>query len=254
MCLSHCPQYSDNLSSHVPPRSIANEVLTIAREFSEYSAPGMLEIPDPAQERCLSNKEPAMPYKDNEECSFPNLDTVHGPNVRLEVQHKESEPELYNEEWDSGEHDFSELLTQSRAYKWLLAKLRRDLQLADPSETVGGLSEAIFRELDENQLFRPESAPQCVDAVFQANWSPHSFFEDQEYGIPPEEGVVKALVLVGTTTQAEGLACGDYLSRQWPESAQVFMKLVQSVVRSAKGTSHDGTLQFYLHGTCLTLT
>ncbi|CAJ2512806.1 Uu.00g009250.m01.CDS01 [Anthostomella pinea] len=189
---------------------------------------------------------PAMPYDDKVNGWLPNLlDDIHDPNIALESETREAKPDtdLEDEAWHPEQDDFSRLVTESRAYEWLLSELRSELEHVVPNKSaMQGLSEAMFRELNEKQQFSRKSTPRCIDAVFDAEWSPHSFFEEQEYGVPPEEAVVEALVLVGTTTQAEGLACGEYLMRQWSESAHAFIQQVQSVVRSAEGTPHDGKL------------
>lgn len=177
---------------------------------------------------------------------------IPDPNIPLESEPREAQPDFNltdkvqdskNEVWGTEEGRFLRMVVESQAYQWLLAKLRNELKLGLSTESAyPRLSEAILRKINEKQRFSRNSTSRCIDAVFDAEWSPHSFFKEQKYGVPPEEAVVKALVLVGTATQAEGLACGDYLLRHWPESAPTFIRLVQSVVKSTEGTSNNGTL------------
>jgi hypothetical protein len=232
-------------------RSIAKQFETEAQKLSfsaDDKSEGSLEI--------RNDISPAMQYVDKVEGWNTETDGIHDPNMPLASDTGEEEPvfSMVNESWSPGEDRMSELVIDSRAYQWLLAKMWNEFELEFPAETTTpSLSEAIFRNLNERQQFSRKSTPRRVHAVFDADWSPHSFLRDQEYGVPPEEAVVKALVLVGTITQAEGLACGEYLLRQWPESALAFIQLIQSVVKSTQGILHNGTGLFFCKYAELTL-
>ncbi|KAI0439762.1 hypothetical protein F4803DRAFT_25474 [Xylaria telfairii] len=228
-------------------RSIANQLASKARESSETS-----DSVERQENPYTRSPSPGMSYEDKVRGWHPTH-SMHDPNMPLEPEETKPEPSLADEVRNKENQEselkdvFSELVADSRAYEWLLARLRGELTQVIPAEaTRPRLSEAILRELHGAAIFSRTSTPRCIDVLFNVEWSPHSFFKEQEYGVPPEEAVVKALVLVGTTTQSEGLACGEYLLRQWPESAPTFIRLVQSVVKSAEDTSHkeklnDGT-------------
>ena len=149
---------------------------------------------------------------------------------------------------DSGsskEDDFLSLVVRSRAYQWLLEKLRHESKLSSPADLemtqAARLSEAVIEELEKQEWrYKQYGVVPYVSSTFITDWSPHLFLLEQMYDAPPEEAVAKALVLVGTSTRAEGLACEEYLARQWRESGPTFLQLVQSVVKSMEGTWHNG--------------
>ncbi|KAF3014249.1 hypothetical protein E8E14_010237 [Neopestalotiopsis sp. 37M] len=192
---------------------------------------------------------PAMQYVDKVQNWNFETNDIYDPNMPLdsgieaykpvtnveddhdEGAEKEEEEILGDNPLRLAEDRISGLVHGSRAYQWMLTRLRHELEFAVPTEsTIPRLSEAIFKKLNDKHHFSRESVPERIDVTFDTDWSPHTFFEEQEYGVPPEEAFTRALVLVGTTTQAEGLACGEYLLRQWPETAPAFIRVVQSVL------------------------
>ncbi|ETS77176.1 hypothetical protein PFICI_11050 [Pestalotiopsis fici W106-1] len=250
-------------------RSIAEQLSAKAKESHTVSESTRALLPLDANSKDFSQKSdsvievaeevgpefrklPSMSYTDEVKAWISQVRHGANPEIPLESDHEDVDSELAfldgiedleDQFWETKGDEFSKLVTESRAYQWLLEKLRNELELGIPTESsTPRLSELVFRALNEGQKSSRESTPRRIDAVFDAEWSPHSFFKEQEYGVPPDEAVVKALILVGTITQAEGMACGDYLLRQWPESAPSFIRLVKSVVRSAEGTSHNETL------------
>jgi hypothetical protein len=232
--------------SYILPRSVAEKLAAKTRES--------FKIPEPAEmseEVAESRKSPSMSYAEKVQSWDLSTGDIPDPNMPLESEPREAQADfrltdemqdMENEAWGMDEDEFSKTVTESQAYKWLLTKLQNELELVSSTESVySRLSEAIIRRINENQQFSRKSTPRRIDVVFNAEWNLHSFFKEQEYGVLPEEAVVQALVLVGTTTHAEGLACSEYLLRYWPESAPIFIRLVQSVAKSAEATSHDGT-------------
>lgn len=244
--------------SYILPRSVAEKLAAKARE--SFKIPESAEV---SEEVAESRKSPSMSYAEKVQSWNPSTGDIPDPNIPLEYEPGEAQADtrptdevqdIENEAWGMDEDEFSKTVTESQAYKWLLAKMRNELELASSTESAyPRLSESILRRINENQQFSRKSTPRRIDVVFNAEWTLRSFFKEQEYGVPPEEAVVKALVLIGTTTQAEGLACSEYLLRYWPESAPTFIRLVQSVAKSAEATSHDGTLLSSLKRAYITL-
>ncbi|KAK8133254.1 hypothetical protein PG999_001427 [Apiospora kogelbergensis] len=163
---------------------------------------------------------PNMPLPDSGEPEGgtegePEGETEGEPEGEMEVEPEgetEGEPEGEAEYWTdksqgSEREHFQRLVTNSSAYGWLKAKLRNELGHEIPTKSAApGLLEAVFKEINKSRYFSRYSALPRISAVFHTQWSPHSFFKEQEYGVPPGEAVTKALVLIGATNRAEGFS------------------------------------------------
>lgn len=84
--------------------------------------------------------------------------------------------------------------------------------------------------------------PDCI-VLYQVDWDPTAFFQEQDYGCGTGEAFRKAMTLTGIPNEAEGLACEEYICRTWPQTGAAFLELMQLVLTSKEAQKNQS--EFY---------
>jgi hypothetical protein len=156
-------------------------------------------------------------------------------------------PELDEDAGDSDEEFgvaelsmYRDVVFNSAAYQWLLARLRRELLLA---RTAPDCMETVRREIvaslpKSNKVSRHRST-EAHQMTFRVSWDPVAFVEEQEYREPPDEALERAITLTGNTRDAQALTCAQYLRQTWPSVGEHTMRLVKDMVRGQPGERYQ---------------
>jgi hypothetical protein len=146
---------------------------------------------------------------------------------------------------------YEDTVTNSCAYRWLLARLHREVDLTSfGHDGPYSISTQLRYELD-SQLRRPFPSGQSElpirRMVFRSEWDPTIFIREQEYFEGPGETIERVLTVTeGEDHVAEAMACSEYLCRTWPLHGEEVMELVKEVVRNDLGLRHSGMPSRYL--------
>lgn len=167
------------------------------------------------------------------------------------------DPDLYDDGQPDDENDsdfdldspdvskYQEVVTKSCAYRWLLARLHREVNFTTVGEKgMSSISTQIRQRLESRPelhlISRQQGPPKCR-MVFRSEWDPMAFVLEQEYSEGPGEALEGALTLTGGLgEEVEAMTCSEYLRRTWPLLGEDVMKLVKEVVRTDLGLPCSG--------------
>jgi hypothetical protein len=167
-------------------------------------------------------------------------------------ERKEHEADLVPQEstppdWDAGDLDddswnhedafpelreYRDVLINSSAYAWLASALTAELQC----ETLGKDCRAEIRQTILNKLSTTDlvisrrKPPPSVSIRIHTPWNAPAFFRYQEYDIPPQEALPRALVLTGDGNNIQCSTIKEYMSQVWPHYGPEILKLYQRLV------------------------
>jgi hypothetical protein len=140
---------------------------------------------------------------------------------------------------------YEEVVTKSSAYRWLLARLHREVDFTSfgqngTSSISTQIRERLYSQPELHMISR-QSGPPIFKMIFRSEWDPMGFIREQEYSEEPGEAIAGALTITeGVDDNAEAMACSEYLCRTWPLLGQDIMELVKDVVRNDLGLRRSG--------------
>lgn len=145
---------------------------------------------------------------------------------------------------------YQEVVAKSCAYRWLLARLHREVNFTSlENKGMSSISTQIRQRLDcrpKLHLISRQRGPPICRTVFGSEWDPMAFVREQEYPEEPGEALEEALTLTGgLDDEAEAMACSEYLYRTWPLVGEDVMKLLKEVVRTDLGLPCSGMISIY---------
>jgi hypothetical protein len=122
------------------------------------------------------------------------------------------------------------------AYEWLRTSLLREFLLvpAEPNY-MDFIRQEIVKSLPPSRRVSRKIPADVYSMVFEMEWDPLAFTEDQAYKGEPHEAVEIAITLTGSAKDAQALTCAQYLRQTWPSTGEYIMQLVQDVIRSGSG-------------------
>ncbi|KAL8407811.1 hypothetical protein RB594_006580 [Gaeumannomyces avenae] len=167
---------------------------------------------------------------DAERSDYSDTSDAHESNHRDESDYDREPPDLPM---------YKRVITNSTAYRWLLARLHRELALTRPTHAVSAVIRGRLRSRAENRHISRRSGPPICTMLFQSEWDPLVIISNQEYGekVTPSEAMERAIAITeGPDEEVEALSCGEYLRRTWPGLGETFVKLMQHVVEVKPGT------------------
>lgn len=172
----------------------------------------------------------------------------------------EQEPTDYNEATDENEpfeyldqegdneadkvNQYLEVIVRSPAYSWLASTLATEFQLQVVGEDIRmAIRHQIIDALSpaKRVVTRREATP-TVMMVFKISCAIMSFFELQQYGIPPHDALPLVLVLCGSGNNVQATTCADYMAQTWPFYGPALLGLFQDLLRLGKGNIQSCTL------------
>jgi len=130
-------------------------------------------------------------------------------------------------------------LFESRAYQWLIEKLRAEFVLTDRKGTA--LNEIRYELLRGLAVYPRRSGYNLLTPVaeFQIVWSPISFLSRQfPHTSAPALGEI--IVLNGAQVDAQASTCAQYIQQTWTATGVEILRLLERVVaRGVKGEAYE---------------
>ncbi|KAL6890930.1 hypothetical protein GGI43DRAFT_430478 [Trichoderma evansii] len=134
---------------------------------------------------------------------------------------------------------YRELISESPAYDWLLASLRRESLI----EVGCSLSmEDIKKELMDSLRLSHKISKSRPAEVFRVtilvNWNPITFLEEQQYQGSLDEAIEQVITLTGSTRNAQASTTLQYLRQTWPTTGEHVLQLVKDVLGGLAGQKY----------------
>ncbi|KAL9473956.1 hypothetical protein ACSS6W_008336 [Trichoderma asperelloides] len=170
-----------------------------------------------------------------EEDQFPEKNLEERDNVRDDQEYDDEGGEANNSYLGA----YRGLISESAAYGWLLAALRREL-LVD-MERWGRMKHIKDEIMDSLQLSRKisKSRPSEVFHVtFSGIWHLVTFLEEQKYHESLGEAIERVITLTGSAKNAQALTTLQYLRQIWPTTGEYVLQLVKDVLRGIAGEKY----------------
>ena len=137
---------------------------------------------------------------------------------------------------------YCNLVRESPAYTWFLARLERCVVLSTAkTDRMPRISNVILNKLSREPAFRRISRhmnPHLCAMTFRVHWDPLAFLRDQEYndGILPVDALERAITITGARTDAQAMTTSQYMNQTWPLVGQEILSFIKEVVRSGYHT------------------
>lgn len=129
---------------------------------------------------------------------------------------------------------YREFVPSTKAYEWLLTRLRREFHLA-PTEpnTIRTIRDEIMSSLPSAHRISRKVSSKVCSARFELDFDILGFFETERYSGPPEEVFEGVVTVTGSCRDAQAATCAQYLCQTWPSSGEAMVQLI-------KGALHAG--------------
>lgn len=154
----------------------------------------------------------------------------------------EDESETEDQKEDEDEDDPPELAGyrtiafQEPAYRRLIDSMKREMVLA-PAQGSLDLARQIYSEIDKalsggrGSSVRRSRSSHSSGVVFDVDWDPWAFVDEQGYEEEASEAIAAVLTLTGSEVDAEALPTSEYLRRTWPGGGLPVLELIQETVK-----------------------
>ncbi|KAK3991528.1 hypothetical protein QBC44DRAFT_236762 [Cladorrhinum sp. PSN332] len=270
------PQVIERLSSHLPrlikglalkigfqaPSQMHREVMVFLHKHRAEIAESFKRIRDDIQEEEDGSEPDARGLNDRDAPPpdilgwLHDLDPTHqnepGPahmseNSDQETHHfqvkdadEEPEPDLPRLE------EYRSFLFDDAGYHWLIDQLRRELHLCRPDhDLMEEIREKILGAMPTATHISTKVSSQTHRVVFEVDWDPLEFFEQQECEEANHLALPKAITLTGSDSDIQALSCSEYLTQTWPRSGKHTVELLQRLLgpgqeKDVKGSPMDG--------------
>jgi hypothetical protein len=143
---------------------------------------------------------------------------------------------------DFGFQQYRSLVTGHPAYKWLLDKVKRDLQLRTAElDLMHGVSGKLIDDVlvmaPLFQTYNCQQTPHVCEMNFDIAWDLCTFLEEQEFEVLPEEAFRQAITLTGTVNNAQALTTAQYMSQTWGSMGDELLAILCDAIQSGKSTA-----------------
>lgn len=240
VCRSPPPTYCPFISSYV---------LTPVAAFSAIA--GFF------QKRCTGQKNsPALtPAFDSDQ--IPSEELVSMWRAGLEQAEEDIPPQEGSTEDENGLADdrvenpyfdqmrtldmYRELIFDSTAYQWLLESLHKS-SILTPTKPLSmeDLTSDIMRTLSEPREVRRRKPAKSFKVIFEMEWDPIKFFEDQRFNRPIHEAFGKSITLTGSVELVQALPCDAYMVQTWPSTGISILELVRNSICDFSDSTQAG--------------
>ncbi|KAH6842651.1 hypothetical protein B0I37DRAFT_201108 [Chaetomium sp. MPI-CAGE-AT-0009] len=181
---------------------------------------------------------------EHHDLALPTLDMDEGCDILSEAGEPSDQTLLPNR------HDYTRIVFQSVAYRWLTASLKKELLLAPvPSQRhlSGRVYFEVVRHLEGGRKIVSSKRPSDMHTLKLrvVDWDPKAFLR-AEFGTSQEslgQLLRKTITLTGSATDAQALPCERYLRQTWPVSGPGVLALL------ARALDSDGEAEAILPDT-----
>ncbi|OGM48282.1 hypothetical protein ABOM_002156 [Aspergillus bombycis] len=174
----------------------------------------------------------------DDDCDMPHIDTeAESPAVEDDIPMEDDDKDL------PGLETYRKLIIDSPVYKWLLASLRRELDLhpAEPNAREA-IRKRILYSLPSSRIVSRYDQPTIYQVKFTLNWDLMAFVKEQEYDISKEGFLGRIITITGTRKNAQALTCLQYLHQTWQSFGASILQLVEATLLDGPGYKHRCTL------------
>lgn len=125
-------------------------------------------------------------------------------------------------------------LIESRAYQWLLGRIRTSLILTRrEGTTVEFLRNTIIARLDLSDLYG-----RFRTATFQISWSPLKFLREQHYQDGGNQAIGEVITVTGSAIDAQAMTCAQYMHQTWPVTGNETLRALQTAIAETRSHGH----------------
>ena len=144
---------------------------------------------------------------------------------------------------DSDFYHYKDLVSCNPSFDWLLGALRSEAILQSTHTKVKDeLRAVIMTKLRAPRHVSRRAATPAYHATFDLDWDPLAFVREQEYAEPATVVLKRAIVLNGSTDDAQALTVTDYLTQTWPAHGALVAELILRVASNPAIISHSKLL------------
>jgi hypothetical protein len=123
-------------------------------------------------------------------------------------------------------------LIESKAYQWLLGRIRTSLVLT----TRRGTDVELIRNVIIDCLNRHDSYGTFHTATFLIFWSPLRFLREQNYQDGEDQAIGEVITVTGSAIDAQAMTCAQYMHQTWPLTGNETLRALQAAM--AEKLSH----------------
>jgi hypothetical protein len=142
---------------------------------------------------------------------------------------------------------YRDCVVKSSAYEWLRGALLAEIiQTPAVPDVRSELRNKVLYSLRSARREKKMSRARPTEShriVFELDWDPRSFVEEQGYDEKPEDAIGMAITLTGSTQDCQAMTTSQYLSQTWPSVGSHMMQIIRRVLRGEPSDRHSGKPQ-----------
>lgn len=134
-------------------------------------------------------------------------------------------------------------LINSQAFRWLLTRLWRQVHLATTEpDNLSIIKQMILGHFPTSGKISKYEPVQAYTAVFDVDWDPRAFINEQQYRKCADEAIATAVTITGSSNCAQATTTTEYLDQTWPISGAWILHVLEDVVLT--GSGHFSSCKF----------
>jgi hypothetical protein len=127
-------------------------------------------------------------------------------------------------------------LIGSKAYQWLLERIRADSVLARTGTTADFIRDVIRNRLLADQVDRLDEPHTTTFEIF---WSPLRFLREQNYQQGEYQAIGEVITLTGSAVDAQAMTCAQYIHQTWPMTGDETLWALQAAMTKIPNHRHQ---------------
>lgn len=138
--------------------------------------------------------------------------------------------------------EYRNLIQHSRAYSWLVSKLRANMLLSQGSaHDQCYIQQEVLDFFPAPRKVSRRVLPEVIRAEFVlVGWDPLVFLQTQHNGAPSAV-CEKVIVLTGSSKEVQATTVRQFLDQTWPCLAETISQLLCGTLRAEYAHAHQGT-------------
>jgi hypothetical protein len=121
-------------------------------------------------------------------------------------------------------------LIESKAYDWLLRKIRTNLILTSRKGTpVEIIKDAIPVGLSSRGVSGKRSLS-VREAVCETSWNPLIFLKEQHYQDKENQAIGEVITVTGSAIDSQAMTCAHFMHQTWPSTGDEALRALQAAM------------------------
>jgi hypothetical protein len=136
---------------------------------------------------------------------------------------------------------YREIIEGSSAYHLLLAQLRCTMLLsATKPDICAEIRNSILFIVPPPRQVSRSRPTDLVHAIFDVDWDPIAFLEEQQYEEELGHGLETTITLTGCVQESQAVTCAYYLEQTWPLMSKPMLQVLKRAIQTGAGVRHIG--------------